>query len=181
MICHEHRTNDARRNDEPCVYCQRNTLLLQNDELGKQLSVQLGQIQALELKLERVRADFKELEDDANAKEKESNRLNGEWRPLLAESLSVVLAMCSQPKNQKWFDHFSGQWQDPAGMWALKDKLEAALKEQQTERPKCDCAGPLDGLHADDCPIEKAAKKRKCECGKAFSLNGTCANCGGVI
>lgn len=27
MICDEHRLNDSRRNDEPCIYCQRNALI----------------------------------------------------------------------------------------------------------------------------------------------------------
>lgn len=29
--------------------------------------------------------------------------------------------------------------------------------------------------------VKQYTEKRKCDCGKAFSLNGACANCGGVI
>lgn len=49
-----------------------------------------------------------------------------------------------------------------------------------------DALKAIAGSHVD--PEEKAkevlevyADTRKCECGKAFALNGACANCGGIL
>lgn len=67
MICDEHRLNDSRRNNEPCVYCQRDALKLQIDDLRESLRIKVATVDGLENGIE-----------EAGWKLDEKDRLNGE-------------------------------------------------------------------------------------------------------